>query len=150
MTPLQIVTMVLAILLICDTGYSFYYDYWLYGWAVYLSWICDVANFACAIIIMAGIQRKLVMWFKIAAFYLIGSDIVGLIVIIVYSRSGFINIPKIISLFLITPLIVVLFFLGKQMVAMGDVATPVVAPMQYQQPAYQPMPAYQGTAQPVY
>ena len=151
MTPLQIVTMVLAILLICDTCYSFYYDYWLYGWPVYFSWICDVANFACAIIIMYGIQRRLIMWFKVAAFYLIASDIVGLVVIIVYGSYGFINVPKIISLFIITPLIVILFFLGRQMAAMGDVATPVVAaPVQYQQPAYQAMPAYQGTAQPVY
>ena len=147
MTPLQIVTMVLAILLILDACGSCYYDYWLDGWPIYFSWICDVANFACAIIIMLGIQRRLIMWFKVAAFYLIASDIVGLVVIILYSRyDGYIQIPKIVSLFIITPLIVILFFLGRQMAAMGDVATPV----QYQQPAYQAMPAYQGTAQPVY
>ena len=86
-----------------------------------LSWIIDIGNFASSIVIMVGIYRRFVLWLKFPAMYFIISDVISIIVIILYrvSYPEYINIPKISSLFIITPLIIILFHLSKMMRSKG-------------------------------
>ena len=90
----------------------------------FLSWIIDIGNFASSIVIMVGIYRRFVLWLKFPTMYFIISDVISIIVIILYrvSYPEYINIPKISSLFIITPLIIILFHLSKMMRSKGVIS----------------------------
>lgn len=146
----QKIILILSIILFIQCILSMWYDLDYVGWAVYFSWLSSIFSLMSACILFIGLFRPVpIKSYRFVLGILIFSDIISLIVMIIFFVYGYFNWPKLLAIIFITPLIIFVHLLIKEISLSGSQMTvplnaPVAAPMNapVAAPMNTPMTAY--------
>ena len=131
----QKIILILSIILFSQCILSMWYDLDYVGWAVYFSWLSSIFSLMSACILFIGLFRPVpIKSYRFVLGILIFSDMISLIVMIIFFVYGYFNWPKLLAIIFITPLIIFVHLLIKEISLSGSQMTvplnaPVAAPM---------------------
>ena len=137
----QKIILILSIILFIQCILSMWYDLDYVGWAVYFSWLSSIFSLMSACILFIGLFRPVpIKSYRFVLGILIFSDMISLIVMIIFFVYGYFNWPKLLAIIFITPLIIFVHLLIMTVPLNAPVAAPMNAPVAT--PMNAPMTAY--------
>ena len=151
MNSWQIAILVLSIVLLVGQILNIIVDISFTGWAIFISWFCTGLNIGTSItLLVAAVRNNGYLYYRNSLIFLYISDILSLVVFIIFIIHGLLNWAKIVNIIILTAFIVVVHLHMNQLFLNYNYS-PNVPQMQYQQMSYQQnqyQPGYTPNVQP--